>query len=175
MLDSIANFSVYSSSFNAHCSFLYKYIIITDEILRYKLCLRFLTLPKVIQRQSGIGMDAILYFRLQLWCFSSNFLFWKFSKVQRFLIVQWTSAYLTLSRFNSYQYLPHLLYLHLCVWSWHFSIRPGQVTSKYASMAYPLFWSKVTWETAGGKKWYTWDGHVHTAIMKMNKQQGPTL
>ena len=36
VLDTTANFSMYRNSFNAHCSFLYKYIIITDEILRYK-------------------------------------------------------------------------------------------------------------------------------------------
>lgn len=135
VLDTIANFSVYSNSFNLHCSF---YINILSLEMRSWGTNRFLTLPKVIQGQSGIGMDAILYFHLQLWCFSSNFLFWKFSKVQRILIVQWTPAYLTLSRFNSYQHLPHLLYQHLCVWSWHFSICPGQVTPKYASMAYPI-------------------------------------
>ena len=76
----------------------------------------------------------------------------KISKVWRILIVQWTPAYVTLSRFNIYEHLPHLLYLRLYVWSWHFNICPGQVTSKYASMAYLLFWSKFTSETAGGEK-----------------------
>lgn len=88
---------------------------------------RLFNLPKVIQRQSGIGMDAIFYFHLKLWCFLSNFLFWKCSKVQRIWIVQWTPVYLLsldLTIINIYHI--YFISIYVYVWSWHFSICPGQ-------------------------------------------------